>query len=64
MTQRHYTMGNLSAYPAVALPNGYSQAGTPTSITFMAWPFREAELLAVAKAYEDANDFNSRHPVL
>ena len=39
--QRHSAMANLATYPAVAVPNGFNAAGTPTSITFFARPFGE-----------------------
>ncbi|MCH9827934.1 MAG: amidase [Gammaproteobacteria bacterium] len=58
----HFNMANLACYPALAVPNGFTSAGTPTSISFMARPYREAELLAVAKAYQDATGFNTRQP--
>ena len=35
---------------------------SPVSITFMGRLFGEATLLAVAKAYQDATDFHTRHP--
>ncbi len=57
-------MANLACYPGLALPNGFAANGTPTSINFMARPFGEAELLAVAKSYQDATDFNLKHPTL
>jgi hypothetical protein len=62
--QRHFTMANLACYPAVSVPNGFSDAGTPGSITFYARPFGEAELLAVVKAYQDASGFHLKHPKL
>jgi Asp-tRNA(Asn)/Glu-tRNA(Gln) amidotransferase A subunit family amidase len=46
------------------LPNGFTAQGTPTSINFMARPFGEAELMKVAKVYQDATDFNLRQPTL
>ena len=63
-TQQHSQMANLACYPGLALPNGFAANGTPTSINFMARPFGEAELLAVAKSYQDATDFNLKHPTL
>jgi Asp-tRNA(Asn)/Glu-tRNA(Gln) amidotransferase A subunit family amidase len=62
--QRHSSMANLAAYPAVAVPNGFNPAGHPTSITFFARPFGESELLAVVKAYQDASGFHLEHPML
>jgi Asp-tRNA(Asn)/Glu-tRNA(Gln) amidotransferase A subunit family amidase len=64
LTQQHSQMANLACYPAVALPNGFMENGAPTSINFMARPFGEAALLALAKAYQDATDFNKQHPVI
>jgi Asp-tRNA(Asn)/Glu-tRNA(Gln) amidotransferase A subunit family amidase len=66
---------NLTGHPCVVLPNGFTKeglpvptsrdlAGTPTSISFIGKLFGEAELLAVAKAYQDATDFHLKHPLL
>ena len=52
--QRHSNMANLACYPAVNLPNGFADTGTPTNATIFAQPFREMEILALAKAYQDA----------
>jgi Asp-tRNA(Asn)/Glu-tRNA(Gln) amidotransferase A subunit family amidase len=64
VTQRHSTMAQLACYPAVAIPNGFSEGGLPTSITFFARPFGESELLAVVKAYQDATGYHLKHPKL
>jgi Asp-tRNA(Asn)/Glu-tRNA(Gln) amidotransferase A subunit family amidase len=61
-TQKHSQMANLACYPGLALPNGFSANGTPTSINFMARPFGEAELMLLAKAYQDATGFNLKQP--
>ena len=53
---------NLTGHPSVVLPNGFRKDGTPTSITFLGHLYREAEVLAVAKAYQDATDFHLRRP--
>ncbi len=55
---------NLTGHPCVVLPNGFDEKGSPTSVTFMGKLFGEAELLAVAKAYQDATDFHLKHPPL
>ena len=62
--RRHSSMANLACYPAINVPNGFSEAGTPTNVTFFARPFREHELLALAKAYQDAAGFHLREPNL
>jgi len=63
-TQQHSQMANLACYPGLALPNGFTAQGTPTSINFMARPFGEAELMKVAKVYQDATEFNLKRPML
>jgi Asp-tRNA(Asn)/Glu-tRNA(Gln) amidotransferase A subunit family amidase len=52
--QRHSTMANLACYPAMNMPNGLSEFGSPTNVTFFARPYMENELIALAKAYQDA----------
>lgn len=55
---------NLTGHPAVVLPNGFNQDGTPVSISFVGRLFGEADVLAVAKAYQDATDFHLKKPPL
>lgn len=55
-------MTNLTGHPAVVLPNGFRKNGTPGSITFTGKLFGESDLLAIAKAYQDATGFHKRHP--
>lgn len=55
---------NLTGHPAVAVPNGFTDKHTPTSITFVGGLYKEAETLAVAKAYQDATGFHLEHPML
>jgi Asp-tRNA(Asn)/Glu-tRNA(Gln) amidotransferase A subunit family amidase len=38
--------------------------GTPVSLTFLGNLYREAELLAFARAYQDATGFHRKHPAL
>lgn len=63
-TLRNLYLGNFTGHPIVSVPNGFSERGEPTSIGFFGGLFREAELLAVAKAYQDATDFHTRTPTL
>ena len=53
---------NLTGHPSVVVPNGFLDSGLPTAITFVGQLFGEADLLAVAKAYQDATDFHRQHP--
>ena len=64
LTGRSLLLSNLTGHPCVVVPNGFSKAGTPTSICFIGKLFGEGELLAVAKHYQDATDFCRKHPAL
>jgi Asp-tRNA(Asn)/Glu-tRNA(Gln) amidotransferase A subunit family amidase len=55
---------NLTGHPAVILPNGFREDGTPVSLTFLGGLFEEAKLLAVARAYQDATGFHLKHPMV
>jgi Asp-tRNA(Asn)/Glu-tRNA(Gln) amidotransferase A subunit family amidase len=55
---------NLTGHPAVILPNGFREDGTPVSITFLGGLFEEGKLLAVARAYQEATGFHLKHPVV
>ncbi len=55
---------NLTGHPAVVLPNGFNEDGTPVSISFIGKLFGEAEVLRVAKAYQDATGFHLKRPPL
>jgi Asp-tRNA(Asn)/Glu-tRNA(Gln) amidotransferase A subunit family amidase len=44
--------------------DGAGGPGTPVSLTFLGNLYREAELLAFARAYQEATDFHRRHPKL
>ena len=60
-----YTIGvNLAGLPALSLPCGFTQSGLPIGLQLIGQPFREADLLATAEAYEQAHDWNLRHPEL
>jgi Asp-tRNA(Asn)/Glu-tRNA(Gln) amidotransferase A subunit family amidase len=62
--QRHFAMANSAGYPALNIPNGFAESGSPGAITFYARPFGEAELLALGKAYQDVAGFHLKHPSL
>ena len=58
------SMANYACHPALAVPIGFNDEGLPASLTFFAKPFGESELLAVAKAYQDATGHHLKHPDL
>jgi Asp-tRNA(Asn)/Glu-tRNA(Gln) amidotransferase A subunit family amidase len=53
---------NLTGHPAVTVPNGFQEDGTPVSISFIGRLFGEAELLAAARAFQDATGFHLERP--
>ena len=55
---------NLTGHPAVVVPNGFDEKGSPTSISFIGNLFEEAKTLRIAKAFQDVTDFHSKHPDL
>jgi Asp-tRNA(Asn)/Glu-tRNA(Gln) amidotransferase A subunit family amidase len=55
---------NLTGHPCVVLPNGFSEKGTPTSISFLGRLFDEGKLIAFGKAYQNATEFHKQHPPL
>ena len=55
---------NLTGHPSVCIPNGFINATTPTSIVFTGQLYEEGKLLAIAKKYQDATGFHTKHPPL
>jgi Asp-tRNA(Asn)/Glu-tRNA(Gln) amidotransferase A subunit family amidase len=61
---RHFNMANLAGYPALSVPHGFPESGSPSAITLYGQPFKETEILALAKAYQDASGHHLKHPNL
>ena len=60
-----YTIGvNLAGLPALSLPCGFTAGGLPIGLQLIGQPFREADLLAVAQAYEEAHEWKLKYPAL
>ena len=60
-----YTIGvNLAGLPGISVPCGFTKAGLPIGLQVIGQPFRETELLAVARAYEERSDWRTRRPGL
>lgn len=53
---------NLTGHPCVVLKNGYNENGSPVSISFIGNLFDEATILSVARAYQEATEFDEQHP--
>ncbi len=55
---------NLTGHPALVVPNGFSDDGHPTSISFIGNLFEEGKIIAVGKAFQKMTDFHLKHPEL
>lgn len=53
---------NLTGNPAICMPTGLNTQKLPTSITLLGGVHKDAVLLAVAKALQDATDWEEKHP--
>ncbi len=53
---------NLTGHPAISMPTGFNKENTPTSITLVGKLYDEATILAIAKVYQDATQWNKMHP--
>ena len=60
-----YTIGvNLAGLPGISVPCGFTKSGLPIGAQLIGQPFQEADLLAIARAYEQAHDWRNQHPTL
>jgi aspartyl-tRNA(Asn)/glutamyl-tRNA(Gln) amidotransferase subunit A len=60
-----YTLGvNLAGLPGVSIPCGFTQGGLPIGLQLIGQPFQEANLLAIAQAYEQGHAWHTKHPFL
>jgi aspartyl-tRNA(Asn)/glutamyl-tRNA(Gln) amidotransferase subunit A len=55
---------NLTGSPALAVPTEFASTGLPLSMQIIGKPFDEATVYRVARAYEQAIPWTTRHPVL
>jgi Asp-tRNA(Asn)/Glu-tRNA(Gln) amidotransferase A subunit family amidase len=58
------TLTNLTGQPTVVARNGFTADGIPTSITFTGRVYGEAEMLALAHAYQSATNWHLKHPTI
>ena len=60
-----YTIGvNLAGLPGISVPCGFTAGGLPIGLQLIGQPFKEAELLAVANAYDAAHTWGRQTPTL
>lgn len=55
-------MGNYLGLCGLAVPNGFTPAGLPTSLQILCHPGDEAMVLRIGWAYEQATDWKARRP--
>jgi Asp-tRNA(Asn)/Glu-tRNA(Gln) amidotransferase A subunit family amidase len=53
---------NLTGHPALCMPIGLNKQGLPNSITFLANLFKEEELLALGKYFQEITPHEELHP--
>src|SRR6266480_6423203 len=53
---------NLSGLPTISIPCGFTKAGLPIGLQLSAAPWREAAVLRLAHAYEQATSWHTRRP--
>jgi aspartyl-tRNA(Asn)/glutamyl-tRNA(Gln) amidotransferase subunit A len=56
--------GNLTGLPALSIPCGFTREGLPVGMQLIGPRWGEARLLAIARAYEEATEWHTRHPSL
>jgi aspartyl-tRNA(Asn)/glutamyl-tRNA(Gln) amidotransferase subunit A len=55
---------DLTGFPAISIPCGFTTGGLPVGIQFVAKPWEEAPLLAIAHAYEQVTDWCHHLPAV
>jgi Asp-tRNA(Asn)/Glu-tRNA(Gln) amidotransferase A subunit family amidase len=61
---RQLLITNLTGHPAISIPNGLDSKGRPTSLTLIGNLYDEGSILALARAFQEATDFDEMHPPL
>jgi aspartyl-tRNA(Asn)/glutamyl-tRNA(Gln) amidotransferase subunit A len=54
---------NLTGFPAISVPCGFTQGGLPIGLQFSGRPFGESTILQLAYAYEQETTWHQRRPM-
>jgi aspartyl-tRNA(Asn)/glutamyl-tRNA(Gln) amidotransferase subunit A len=58
-----YTIGvNLAGLPGISVPCGFTRGRLPIGLQIIGKPFGEADMLAIARAYERDHPWSAEHP--
>ena len=55
-------LNNITGFPAISIPCGFSDSGLPIALQLAGRPFDEVTVLRAAHAYEQATDWHLRRP--
>jgi aspartyl-tRNA(Asn)/glutamyl-tRNA(Gln) amidotransferase subunit A len=55
---------DLTGFPAISLPCGFTPGGLPIGMQLVAAPYDEARLFAVAHAYEQSTSWGRQLPTV
>jgi aspartyl-tRNA(Asn)/glutamyl-tRNA(Gln) amidotransferase subunit A len=55
---------NLAGIPGISVPGGFTRAGLPVGVQFLATHFAEGKLLQIAGAFERRANLEKRRPTL
>ena len=55
---------SLTGHPSIAVPNGFKSNRSPAGVMFTGHLYREGDLVALAKAWQDQSASGVRHPLL
>lgn len=53
---------NLTGHPALCMPNGFAENGSPTSITLLANLFEEEKLVMLGRLIQENTDWQAKRP--
>ncbi len=53
---------NLTGHPALCMPNGFAENGSPTSITLLANLFEEEKLIMLGRLIQENTDWQAKRP--
>jgi Asp-tRNA(Asn)/Glu-tRNA(Gln) amidotransferase A subunit family amidase len=53
---------NLTGHPALCMPNGFTENGSPTSITLLANLFEEEKLIMLGRLIQENTEWQAKRP--